>query len=88
MYTDYNSANDDYLVTPQLVLPSGGSYKLKFWTRARSSSEPDELTVMLSTTTATVAALTTTLMASTPINFTTYAAVSYTHLTLPTNREV
>ncbi|MDP7453426.1 MAG: choice-of-anchor J domain-containing protein, partial [Arenicellales bacterium] len=73
LYTDYNSSNDDYLITPQLVLPSGGSYTLKFWTRAQSSSEPDELSVMLSTTTATVAALTTTLMASTPINFTTYA---------------
>lgn len=70
IYTDYNSANDDYLVTPPIVLT--GNQRLRFWTRAQSAGEPDELSVLLSTTTPTPDAFTNVLMPSTPINFTTY----------------
>ena len=70
IYTDYNTANDDYLVTPPIELT--GSQRLSFWTRARSTSEPEELSVVLSTTTPTSGAFTNVLMTSTPINFTTY----------------
>ncbi|HNQ43774.1 MAG TPA: choice-of-anchor J domain-containing protein, partial [Candidatus Cloacimonadota bacterium] len=71
LYTDYNTSNDDYLVTPTVVLT--GSQRLSFWTRAASTSEVDELSVLLSTTTPTPEAFTNVLMASTPINFTSYA---------------
>ncbi|MCK9349583.1 MAG: choice-of-anchor J domain-containing protein, partial [Sphaerochaeta sp.] len=70
IYTDYNEANDDYLVTPQIELT--GNQRLKFWTRAHSAGEPDEISVLLSTTTPTVGAFTNVLMASTPVNYVTY----------------
>jgi subtilisin-like proprotein convertase family protein len=72
--TDYNSANDDYLVTPPIVL--SGNQELKFWVRAQSAGEPDEISILLSTTTPSPAAFTTVLMPSTPVNTTTY--VEYT----------
>lgn len=74
IYTDYNTSNDDYLVTPPVVLT--GNQRLKFWTRANSTSETDEISVLVSTTTPTVAAFTNVAMASTVINFTTYAQYS------------
>ena len=74
IYTDYNSANNDWLISPTLTL--SGSKRLKFWTRARSSSEPEEIEVMLSTAGISVSSFTTTLMASTAISNTTY--VEYT----------
>jgi len=70
IYTDYNAANDDYLVTPPVVL--SGNKELKFWVRAHSASEADEISILLSTTTPTVAAFTNELMASTPVTSTTY----------------
>jgi len=70
IYTDYNSSNDDYLITPPIVLT--GNQELKFWVRAHSASEPDEISILLSTTTPTPAAFTTVLMASTPVNTTSY----------------
>jgi len=70
IYTDYNSANDDYLVTPPIVLT--GNQRLKFYTRAYSTSEPDEISILLSTTTPTAAAFTNELMASTAVNYTNY----------------
>jgi hypothetical protein len=70
IYTDYNEANDDYLVTPPIQLT--GNQRLKFWTRAHSAGEPDEISVLLSTTTPTVGAFTNVLMASTPVNYVTY----------------
>ncbi len=72
IYTDFNSANDDWLITPAFDLSGAANYRLKFWTRARSSGEPEELQVLLSTTNRDIASFTEVVMASTPINFTTY----------------
>jgi hypothetical protein len=70
IYTDYNSTNDDYLVTPPVALT--GNQQLKFWTRCYSTSEPDEISVLLSTTTPTAAAFTNVLMPTTAVNYATY----------------
>jgi hypothetical protein len=70
IYTDYNAANDDYLVTPPIVLT--GNQELKFWTRAHSASEPDEISILLSTTTPTAGAFTEVLLPSTAVGNTTY----------------
>ncbi|WP_336069041.1 T9SS-dependent choice-of-anchor J family protein [Mesoflavibacter sp. CH_XMU1404-2] len=57
LYTDFNSGNnDDYLVLPQFTLT--GNERLKFSVRARSSSEPNDYRVVLST------------LGSTPTDFT------------------
>ncbi|NJL11784.1 MAG: cadherin-like domain-containing protein [Microscillaceae bacterium] len=69
-FTDFNSANNDWLISPALVLD--GNQRLRFWTRAQSANEPDELQVLLSTTGTAPANFTEVLLASTPINFTTY----------------
>lgn len=71
IYTDYNTANDDYLVTPPVVLT--GNQRMKFWTKAQSTSEVDEVAVLLSSTTPTAAAFTIVALPSFPVNFTTYA---------------
>ncbi|MDD4310550.1 MAG: choice-of-anchor J domain-containing protein, partial [Candidatus Cloacimonetes bacterium] len=71
IYTDYNTANDDYLVTPPIVLTE--NQELRFWARSRSTSEPDEISVLLSTTTPTAAAFTTVLMPSTNLPLATYS---------------
>jgi len=70
IYTDYNSSNQDYLITPQFTLDGG--QQLKFWVRARDASEPDEISVKLSGTNTAISSFTTTIMSSTAINFTTY----------------
>jgi hypothetical protein len=70
IYTGNNAANDDYLLTPPIVLT--GNQRLKFWARSEHNIEEDEISVLLSTTTPTVAAFTNVLMASTSLNFTTY----------------
>lgn len=71
IYTDYNAANDDYLVTPPVVL--SGNKELRFWARSRTTGEPDEISVLLSTTTPTVAAFTNVLMPSTNLPLATYS---------------
>lgn len=49
IYTDYNAGNnDDYLISPPLNL--GGNEFLKFYVRARSTGEPNDYEVLLSTT--------------------------------------
>src|SRR5690606_18791840 len=49
LYTDGNSGNNnDYLVLPQFTLT--GNQRFKFSVRARSSSEPNDYRVVLSTT--------------------------------------
>ena len=49
IYTDYHYGdNDDYLVLPRMTLT--GNEVLNFWYRARSSSEPNDFRVVLSTT--------------------------------------
>jgi len=49
LWTDYNSSNKDYLITPQLDLGSG-SKLLRFYVRHYSNAEPDNLNVRISTT--------------------------------------
>ena len=71
MYTDYNSgANDDYLVSPQITLT--GNEQLRFFERARSSGEPNDFTVLLSTTGTAPADFTTTILANASYSNTTY----------------
>ncbi|GAA0876748.1 hypothetical protein GCM10009118_31580 [Wandonia haliotis] len=49
LYTDYNGGNnDDWLITPQVTLT--GNEVLSFFYRVRSSSEPNDFRVLLSTT--------------------------------------
>jgi hypothetical protein len=49
LYTDYNTSNNDYLISPQLDLGTTAK-RLKFWVRHNSNSEPDNLNVRISTT--------------------------------------
>ncbi|MDD3465104.1 MAG: choice-of-anchor J domain-containing protein [Candidatus Cloacimonetes bacterium] len=71
IYTDYNTSNDDYLVTPRVELT--GNQRMKFWTRAASTGEPEEISVLLSSTNPEAASFTLTAMPSTVIDFTSYA---------------
>lgn len=49
LYTDFNAGNNnDYLILPQFTLT--GNEQLKFTVRARSSTEPNDYRVVLSTT--------------------------------------
>ena len=76
LYTDYNTSNQDYAVTPQLNL--GTTPKLlKFYVRDYSTAEPDNLKVKISTTGSSISEFTTELLnlSTTQIN-TTY--VQYT----------
>lgn len=74
IYTDYNSgSNDDYLVSPQLALTGGE--RLKFQQRVRSGGEPNDFTVLLSTTGAEPADFTTTILANASYNNTEYQEV-------------
>ena len=64
MYTDYNAgANDDYLILPQFVLT--GNERLKFSVRSRTSGEPNDYKVVLSTSSNDPTDFTTELMALT-----------------------
>jgi hypothetical protein len=64
--------NDDWLVTPQLAIPSGGA-TFKFWYRTSTASTPyDEMVVRLSTTGNAIPNFTTVLDSFT-VNSTTYA---------------
>jgi len=71
IYTDYNTANDDWLITPAIDL-SGDAKRMKFWVRSRSTGEPEEMQVLLSTATSALADFTVTLMPSTALNFNTH----------------
>jgi hypothetical protein len=68
--TDLSPTNDDYLITPPIVLT--GQQRLKFWVRPYSVNEPDEISVLLSTTTPEVSAFTEVVMPSTLINSLSY----------------
>ena len=49
IYTDYNSGyNDDYLITPKITL--SGNQFMQFYKKVRSSGEPNDYIVLLSTT--------------------------------------
>jgi len=72
--TDFNTVNDDYLVTPPVALT--GNQELKFWARAHSASEPDEISILLSSTTPTPEAFTTVVLSSVAVNSTSYVEYS------------
>lgn len=49
IYTDYNSGNnDDYLVSPRVTL--NGNQRIRFFTRSRSTFEPNDYEVLISST--------------------------------------
>jgi archaellum component FlaG (FlaF/FlaG flagellin family) len=80
LYTDYNSgANDDYLILPRLTL--SGNQLLKFSVRARSSSEPNDYRVVLSTTGNSPANFTTELMPLTVVSTTIMTEIAPIDLT-------
>jgi len=69
IYTDYNSGNNnDYLITPNIILT--GNQFLSFYQRARSSGEPNDYKVLLSTTGNNPADFTTVLYSDTSSNTT------------------
>lgn len=57
------TAHDDYFVTPGITVTSGVSDRLSFWARSRDPLYPETVDVVLSTTTPTAGAFTTTLQA-------------------------
>ena len=62
--TSLNSKN--YLISPQITLPSTGTYQLSFYARSGDSDFPDSILVKLSTSTnSSVSAFNTTLMSKT-----------------------
>jgi hypothetical protein len=75
LYTDYNSGNnDDYLVLPQFTLT--GNERLKFSVRARSSSEPNDYRVVLSTSGSTPTDFTEELLPLTQVSSTTQTEIA------------
>jgi hypothetical protein len=59
---------ENYLISPQITLPSTGNYQLVFYAASSSNSNPDSILVKLSTTSnASASAFTTTLMPKTMI---------------------
>lgn len=58
-----SAAHDDYLITPAVTVTDGVSDILSFWARSRDADYPEVISVKLSTTDATAAAFTTTLIA-------------------------
>lgn len=70
MHTDFNSgSNDDWLISPEIVLT--GAERLRYWTRAQSSSEPNDYELLISTTGSAPADFTTVLLTDT-IDVTSY----------------
>jgi len=58
----YNiNGNDDWLITPQLTLPSGSNISFSFWARSHSSSYLEDFNVKLSTSDASITSFTTSL---------------------------
>ncbi|HNQ67416.1 MAG TPA: choice-of-anchor J domain-containing protein [Bacteroidales bacterium] len=75
LYTDYNDGdNDDYLILPSFVLT--GNEQLKFYVRARSTSEPNDYRVVLSTTGTNPADFTEELVPLTVVNWTTMTEIT------------
>ncbi len=65
--------SNNYLVSPQITLPSTGLYKLTFYVRSASANYPDSISVRLTTGSgASASNFTTVLMPITPIPHTTY----------------
>ncbi|MCO5260211.1 MAG: choice-of-anchor J domain-containing protein [Crocinitomicaceae bacterium] len=75
IYTDYNAGNnDDYIVLPRMTLT--GNEVLTFKYRARSTTEPNNFEVVMSTNGFMPADFTTTLLADTTVSNTTYKSKS------------
>jgi hypothetical protein len=75
LYTDFNSgANNDYLIFPQFNL--SGNQRLRFSVRARSSGEPNDYRVVLSTTDNSPASFTTELLALQTVSSTTMTEIT------------
>jgi hypothetical protein len=55
------TAHDDYLVTPAITVAAGVNDRFSFWARSRDPLYPEQIDLLLSTTTATVDEFTTTL---------------------------
>ena len=71
IYTDYNSGdNDDYLITPHISLT--GNQQLTYSYRVRSSIEPQDFEVLLSTAGNSASDFTDTLLVNTTYSNTTY----------------
>ncbi len=73
--TDFNADNNDYLITPQLVLGTTPK-RLTFWVKANSASEPNEVSVRVSTTGTNLGDFSTVALASTPVGSTTYSQLT------------
>ncbi|PPD00312.1 MAG: hypothetical protein CTY35_02615, partial [Methylotenera sp.] len=73
--TDFNASNNDYLITPQLVLGTTPK-RLTFWVKANSASEPNEVSVRVSTTGTNLGDFSTVALASTPVGSTTYSQLT------------
>ncbi|WP_181369480.1 GEVED domain-containing protein [Flavobacterium album] len=80
LYTDGNSgANNDYLILPAMTLT--GNQRMRFSVAARSSGEPNDYRVVLSTTDANPASFTTVLRPLTTVSNTTQTQTSWIDLT-------
>ncbi|MEL1243784.1 GEVED domain-containing protein [Flavobacterium sp. DGU11] len=80
LYTDLNSgANNDYLILPAMTLT--GNQRLRFSVAARSSGEPNDYRVVLSTTNTNPASFTTVLRPLTTVSNTTQTPISWIDLT-------
>jgi hypothetical protein len=74
LYTDYNAgANNDFLISPQFNL--SGIKRLKYSVRARSSGEPNDYRVLLSTTGSSASDFSTVLLPLTSVSSTSYSQV-------------
>ncbi len=75
IYTDYNDGdNNDYLILPQMTLT--GNQQLRFSVRARSTDEPNDYKVVISTTDNSPASFTTDLQPLTVVSSTTMTEIS------------
>lgn len=75
IYTDYNSGNnDDYLISPKVTL--NGNQRVRFYTRSRSTGEPNDFEVLISSTGNNPASFTT-VIGSEVISSTTYLEKIY-----------
>ena len=74
IYTDFNSgANNDWLISPAITLT--GNQRLKFYYRVRSTTEPNDFELLLSTTDNNPASFTNVLIPNTSYSNTTYQEV-------------
>ncbi|AXG74722.1 T9SS C-terminal target domain-containing protein [Flavobacterium arcticum] len=72
------TAHDDLLITPAVDVTDGVSDVLSFWARSRDAAYPEVISVKISTTDATAAAFTTTLIAEVaPASGTAFYSYSY-----------